>query len=193
MGLDMYLERMPRYKDATPRDIGTVEDFLDWEKAKAEGSEYAKGTFKDWCGRENWPPHEYIDIYKPFYRIQFAYWDTGREYGRHSIIEQVGYWRKANAIHKWFVDNIQDGVDDCCYHREVTKEDLEELRDICHEVLCNPDVAEDRLPTQSGFFFGGTGYGEWYMDDIRTTIEIVTQVLQTTDFDKEMLFYVSSW
>jgi len=23
------------------------------------------------------------------------------------------YWRKANAIHKWFVDNLADGVDDC--------------------------------------------------------------------------------
>ena len=25
------------------------------------------------------------------------------------VIEDVGYWRKANAIHKWFVDNVQDG------------------------------------------------------------------------------------
>ena len=22
-------------------------------------------------------------------------------------------WRKANAIHKWFVDHVQDGEDDC--------------------------------------------------------------------------------
>ena len=22
------------------------------------------------------------------------------------VIFQVGYWRKANAIHKWFVDNV---------------------------------------------------------------------------------------
>ena len=26
---------------------------------------------------------------------------------------QIASWRKANAIHKWFVDNVQDGVDDC--------------------------------------------------------------------------------
>ena len=25
------------------------------------------------------------------------------------IEEEVGYWRKANQIHKWFVDNCQDG------------------------------------------------------------------------------------
>jgi len=28
-----------------------------------------------------------------------------------TIITEAIYWCKANAIHKWFVDNIQDGVD----------------------------------------------------------------------------------
>ena len=27
--------------------------------------------------------------------------------------EEVGYWRKANAIHGWFVRNVQNGKDDC--------------------------------------------------------------------------------
>ena len=29
---------------------------------------------------------------------------------------EVGYWRKANAIHKWFVDHVQNGQDDCGQH-----------------------------------------------------------------------------
>lgn len=29
------------------------------------------------------------------------------------IMEDAGYWRKANAIHRWFVDNVQHGDDDC--------------------------------------------------------------------------------
>ena len=33
------------------------------------------------------------------------------------------------------MDKIQGGVDDCRYHREVTREDLEELRDKCKEIL----------------------------------------------------------
>lgn len=24
---------------------------------------------------------------------------------------QIGYWRKANQIHNWFVENIQDGIE----------------------------------------------------------------------------------
>ena len=25
----------------------------------------------------------------------------------------AGYWRKANAVHGWFVNHVQRGVDDC--------------------------------------------------------------------------------
>lgn len=193
MGLDMYLERMPRFKDATASDVSAVEDYLGWIAAKAEGSEYARGTFKDWCGREEIPPHEHLEFYAKFYGMKYSHWDKEQKYGYSRIMEQVGYWRKANEIHHWFVENVQDGEDDCGYHREVTKEDLEELRDICHEVLCNPDVADDRLPTRGGFFFGSTDYDEWYMNDLRDTMDIVEEVLKTTDFDKEMIYYVSSW
>ncbi len=42
----------------------------------------------------------------------------------------VGYWRKANAIHKWFVDNVQDGKDEC-QTTYVSKENLEKLKEIC--------------------------------------------------------------
>ena len=30
-----------------------------------------------------------------------------------SISYPVGYWRKANAIHNWFVQNVQDNRDEC--------------------------------------------------------------------------------
>lgn len=46
------------------------------------------------------------------------------------IRESVGYWRKANQIHKWFVDNVQDGNDDCKSYY-VSTEDLEKLLNIC--------------------------------------------------------------
>ena len=193
MGLDMYLNRMPRYKDATPNDVYAVESFLDWIREKANGSEYSKCTFKEWCGIEEIPSNEYIGFYADFYNQKYYYWDTEHKHGYYMIHEQVGYWRKANAIHKWFVENIQDNIDDCGYHREVTQEDLEELRDICREILCSPDVAEDKLPTTSGFFFGSTVYDEWYMEDIKNTIDIITKVLETTDFETEMIYYVSSW
>jgi len=50
------------------------------------------------------------------------------------IIFEVMYWRKANAIHKWFVNNCQDGVDDC-RDAYVSREDLQTLYSICYKVL----------------------------------------------------------
>ena len=50
------------------------------------------------------------------------------------ITERVGYWRKANQIHSWFVKNVQDDKDDCDeYH--VSLEQLQELLDAVNKVL----------------------------------------------------------
>ena len=43
-----------------------------------------------------------------------------------SIEEEVAYWRKANAIHQWFVDHCQNGIDEC-QQTYVTREQLTEL------------------------------------------------------------------
>lgn len=100
------------------------------------------------------------------------------------IEEDVGYWRKANEVHKWFVDNVQNGIDDCGSY-EVSTKKLQVLLDICKKikdtviledgkiyngesikdgqwiknyvdgkVVKNPEICEELLPTQSGFLFG---------------------------------------
>ena len=140
MGLDMYLNKMPKYKNATPR-----------------------------------------------YRID----------------ENIGYWRKANQIHNWMVNNVQAGIDDCGTY-EVTKKNIEKLLNICRsikqlsdledgKIVVNQDIAAALLPTICGFFFGSTDYDEYYMEDINYTIELLEKVLGETDFEKEMIVYCSSW
>ena len=37
MGLDMYLNRMPRYKGTTAQEVYVIEEYLNWQKEKAEG------------------------------------------------------------------------------------------------------------------------------------------------------------
>lgn len=135
----------------------------------------------------------------------------------------VGYWRKANAIHQWFVEQCQDGKDDCGRY-SVTQEQLVELRDKCKAVLAlevvpgqvhdgttylpggkvqkdfspgivlkEPDKAAEILPTRSGFFFGGTDYDEGYLDDLRNTIEIIDKVLSDPVLKDCDFYYHSSW
>ena len=105
---------------------------------------------------------------------------------------EIGYWRKANQIHRWFVDNVQNGVDDCGEYK-VTAEQLIQLRDECNQVLNNSSLAESLLPTFPGFFFGGTEYNDGYMYDLQNTVEIINNILENKSYCLDDLYYSSSW
>ena len=101
---------------------------------------------------------------------------------------EVGYWRKDNHIHKWFVDNVQEGVDDCKTYY-VAREQLQELKDLCLQVL--EDRNTTNLPRASGFFFGSTEIDEYYWESLTDTINIIDNCLSLpTNWEFE---YHSSW
>ena len=134
----------------------------------------------------------------------------------------VAYWRKANHIHQWFVENVQGGEDECKPH-SVSREQLKELREMCLRVLALKtdeqeisygEITSDGrlvekkemgrvltkaatreatkiLPTQSGFFFGNTEYGEWFLRDTEETVAHIDRVLRMPE---DWYFeYQSSW
>lgn len=105
---------------------------------------------------------------------------------------EVGYWRKANQIHNWFVENVQDGNDDCKEY-DVSEEQLKELLELCKVVLADPGQARDLLPTREGFFFGETAYNEFYFKDLEDTIEIIQKIFDNIDLKKYDIMYSSSW
>ena len=204
--------------------------------------------------------------------------DCGRDVG---IITEAAYWRKANQIHKWFIDNCANGEDDCS-RIDVDTEDLEELLEVCkkvkascelkeqwvedgygwqthkkdeeielveksgtkfktvkkalakeikvgdlivdkisegktayrvkeiedlndrvcfsvtyvyrEELVKNTSVAEELLPTQSGFFFGSTLYDKWYVQQIDYTIETLEKLLEQDKDDYGVYYYYrASW
>jgi len=107
----------------------------------------------------------------------------------------VGYWRKANAIHNWFVQNVQNGEDNCARYY-VSKEKLEELKADCEDSLRaylegDKAEAENILAPTSGFFFGSTEIDEWYAKDLNHTISIIDKCL--TKFKDYGIYYQSSW
>jgi len=101
----------------------------------------------------------------------------------------MGYWRKSNMIHHWFVNNLADGVDEC-QPILVSRKNLEDLKDLCITVIANPEMAEQLLPTGSGFFFGSTSYDQYYFGDLNDTIGILTKCLESK-FD--YFEYQASW
>jgi frataxin-like iron-binding protein CyaY len=104
---------------------------------------------------------------------------------------QVAYWRKANQIHKWFVDHVQDGKDNCEEYR-VTRDQLQLLLDNCKLVLINKEEAPNLLPPQEGFFFGSYEYDEFYWQDIQDTIDQIEKILNEYPEDWDFK-YQSSW
>jgi len=104
---------------------------------------------------------------------------------------EAAYWRKANAIHKWFVNNVQNGKDDCQEY-EVATEQLQELLNTVNQVLKENELALTLLPTGSGFFFGDTSYDEYYFDDLRYTKERLEYLLKNVS-DDYWFIYRASW
>lgn len=144
---------------------------------------------KSWVDNSEW--------LKPEHRAEIKMTKGGKEVNTSNIryiVEEVGYWRKANAIHKWFVDNVQNGNDDCGEYT-VTNEQLDKLKSICEAVLKELEkgetsLAESQLPTKSGFFFGDTDYGQYYKADLEDTIKICDMALSEP---RAQLTYSSSW
>ena len=131
------------------------------------------------------------------------------------VEEEVMYWRKANHIHNWFVENTQEGNDNC-QTSFVSRENINELVSILKqvkqslekskkgvvevvggwkngeeykvpvEVFEDTEIAEELLPTASGFFFGGTEYDEYYLETINNTLEVLEKELEDEDSKKEM-------
>lgn len=107
---------------------------------------------------------------------------------------KIGYWRKANQIHQWFVNEVQDGVDEC-QPADVNRDKLVELRDVCRQVLADHSKASELLPTGEGFFFGSYEYDEWYFEQIEYTVQILDRILSNPKFEfgKFWFVYQSSW
>ena len=118
------------------------------------------------------------------------------------IVEEVGYWRKSNQIHKWFVDNVQEGIDDCKDYFVSPQKFKQLLADI-NAVLSARGTSEELktinefLPTADGFFFGDTDVDQWYWDDLERTKKIVEAVIQEQSQSDpnmwESYYYHSSW
>jgi hypothetical protein len=100
---------------------------------------------------------------------------------------KVAQWRKAWQVHNWFVANVQDGEDNCKEYY-VSRDTLIDLRNLCQQVLDNPESAEELLPDP----YAGDDV-EWYTYQMNHTITQLDRVLNNTKFDGWDFQYSSSW
>ena len=132
------------------------------------------------------------------------------------IEESAIYWRKANAVHSWFVENVQDGVDECAPHY-VSFRELEKLKQACLDSIAimqnstmvnkqisvgwnsdgdimdtikvfDVDPADLPISPTSGFFFGSTELTEWFLEDLQFTADEISKLDPDAEYE-----YCSSW
>lgn len=143
------------------------------------------------------------DPYKGFYDPELRVFEDSIRKRDGSLAKstdfEIGYWRKANAIHGWIVDNCAGGEDNCepIY---VPLEKLEELNSLCNKVLEDPSKAGELLPAREGFFFGSDDYDEWYFKQIQYTADLLTTVIMWIKHEKKDednsyydVIYQASW
>ena len=164
MGLDMYF-----YARKT-----TYKSFSKWDEP-------------DSAGEANYP--EDLKTFSDYiYDRNFKSVQTETTY-------QIGYFRKFNALHSYIVKTFADGIDNC-QDIILYKEDVEQIKKVLDDVLNahqQVEKAKELLPTQSGFFFGGTDYDEFYFDDVTVAADLMQNLLNNFDFESYQLIYQASW
>lgn len=108
-----------------------------------------------------------------------------------SVTVPLAYWRKANAVHNWFVTHAQEGRDEC-QRTYITLDQLKELREACSIVLADHDRARELLPVRGGFFFGGTEYDQYYFQWVKYTVEALDRIIAKLP-ERSTVYYQSSW
>ena len=78
------------------------------------------------------------------------------------------YFRKVNFLFKYYEDR---GKMHDQYYAFTDASDIDDIIDRCEQVLKNHNLAHELLPTQSGFFFGGTDYDDWYFSDVKDCLK----------------------
>jgi hypothetical protein len=126
--------------------------------------------------------------------------DNAQDFGGISVSYPVGYWRKANAIHGWFVSELADGEDEC-QEIGVSRGHLLILQDSCKAVLAADkdemaeEAADHTLEPTPGFFFGNPEIDEWYIESLKYTIDMIDNVLSIVPEDSPGFDFVyqASW
>lgn len=225
MGLDMYLnyqERIGNYdleKLLEAKNYFYYEEMLDEIKLKQKSTtERIQDFANDWNLDEddlkiNTEIIEHLRQYVRFHTTNYGFKKLTLSASDNNDDSEIMYWRKANAIHNWFVENVQNGEDDCGYY-EVSIDQICDLMDCCGEIIATipeletilnseeydyvfPDnaveTAQEVLPTTSGFFFGDTNYNYFYFQEILDTFNVLKELVENFDSEKYCYYYHSSW
>ena len=107
-----------------------------------------------------WKMYPYTDQILDFPELEKMIDEEVKDY----YLQYDAYFRKVNFLFAYY-ENKGKMVEQ--YYAFTDKEDIDDIIDRCERVLAHHSLANELLPTQSGFFFGGTDYDEYYFYDVK--------------------------
>ena len=207
MALIMYLTRAPKHENVSIEDMQAMDDYFAWHNKKKQDLSY-NSTFEKWCGRyeNDLPSTDIVKYYSKFYTKKTAYDEYLGDVEHYSVLEQIARMGKMNQVFKWFINNGMNYNVSKEYF-EVTKENLIKLLDACNNAKSgfelvaadkykvNEEIAKKYMPLMEdvGMFFGSTEYDEWYAKDIIDFADVVQNILDTTDFENQVVYFNAIW
>ena len=117
-----------------------------------------------------------------------------QEHGEKAQYEQVielnpknsFYFRKFNALVEWVANNV--GNVENCEPIELTRTHIELLQNTLNNLT--PENCKLKFPTCSGFFFGSQEYDRWYWEDVESAKEMCEEILETADWDQDVVKFL---
>lgn len=217
MSLVLYLYSAPKYQNTTAEEIKLIESYLEWQHEKSNNGKYSCDTFEQWCSHSEseLPSKDVIEYYQQFWIKKKMRIEMLGDMDVYSIFNQLGRFCKTNHIINWFYKNVMNGELDKNFH-EVSKEQICSLYHICKKIrdtgielieknkhgidaLNKYDVDEsvtNLLPPlygNKGMFFGSTECDSFYAYQIIRAVDILKNIINTTDFDKQVIYLKPIW
>ena len=208
MGLDIYGHLVKKVRSSKEEPLKTISEYntIADERAKARFHEFAVVSLKRLEEVKD-DVKAYREVYNDvfshmadFTKYSFTYkkmleepkpiWLVGdffKDFEYMCYAESDVYFRKVNFVYNFFFNKLED---ECCF---ADKSDIEELISRCDKVLADHSLAEELLPTLSGFFFGSTDYDKWYFGDVEDCKQQMEKLLSMYDEDTDVVFFIMSW
>jgi hypothetical protein len=177
MGLDIYFERVNKIDYQFEKKKNNLKEL------EPEGVAYFRK----------------VNCLLPF----FGYEDNCEylEIDRHQIECLVSTAKELLALYDTISSKLYLQSIDLNYYKEIYKDNQEMCNEKCKPFLEKMDeiwkefesVAQEKLPTTTGFFFGSQAYREYYVADLKEIVETFTKVLDETDFDIDQILMYCWW
>lgn len=206
-----FFYRVPQYGDVAIDTIALMSSYFSWQKDIEQQTTYASSSFEKYCGHSETelPPSEVLEYYRPFWdrRVEnedvcaYQCWGFFEQLFRMGKAYQIPFWIMRNVCHtdklpseqyiRFSRDQLEQLLFDCQIVRRYGISFVEKGEFDWHRYNVNAAVCDSVLPMMKyeGNYLAPYYYDSNYANEIVYLIRALNEILATTNFSKEAIYY----